>query len=237
MMVVAASAVVCAIAVAPAHAAGKGKGNNNGSSAVIGYEIDPDSCAVSVTSTKDISNVVIQDADGNQVEKFDDLSGHSFDLGNYTALLTEGTLHVKSGNNGNRGLGPDVGDEFREELAACLEPDCPFIAEIDEFQNAGSSISLDLSNVCQLRNTEADFLNVADGRPNTFTSDFNGSVAFSRLLDFRGSNECVDIAIVPQPQFARFAACTSGLEPGQISPEEARACAVEMGCTNFNIPD
>lgn len=133
-VVLAAAATAMIFTLSTGHAAGKGKGGNGGS-AVIGYEIDPHSCEVTVTSTKDISNIVIKNADGDTIKKWDGLSGKSFsDFGMYAAYLPEGSLHIKSGNNGVRGLGPDIEeyeDGFRADLAACLEPPtkCPCVDE------------------------------------------------------------------------------------------------------------
>ena len=102
---------------AAADAMGDGNGNSQGSSAVITTEIDfNDNCSVTVTSTKELSNIVIESTDGSV--RFDDLSGHQYTISGED-LLNAVNVYVKSGNNGtrgkrNRGLGEPLDtDEFR----------------------------------------------------------------------------------------------------------------------------
>jgi hypothetical protein len=93
---------------------------NQGSSAVVGAVFDCTS--VTVSSTKDLSNVVLQFADGT-VQKFDGLSGHEGTFAgtgdNDGAVLTG--VWIKSGNNAS-GDGPGYG-EFIASTADCVEDD------------------------------------------------------------------------------------------------------------------
>lgn len=232
-----ATTIVCVSAANAHHKAGHG-GGNNGNSAVIGYVIDPASCAVAVNSTKDISNITIQDADGNEVIKFDDLSGNTFDLGAYTALLTEGTIHVKSGNNGSRGLGPDIGDVFRDELLDCLRPECPLETEIIDALNSGYRLGTNEQLFCSLfsNSIPADFITLFEDRNGvgSITSQFSGELGII-FIDSNASPRCVSVAPLPFQSGFFATACPSGVSQGRLDSDEARACAVTMGCSNFEI--
>ena len=128
---------------AAADAMGDGNGNSQGSSAVITTEIDfNDNCSVTVTSTKELSNIVIESTDGSV--RFDDLSGHQYTISGED-LLNAVNVYVKSGNNGtrgkrNRGLGEPLDtDEFRASEIANdgIDQNCngsdltTFFADID----------------------------------------------------------------------------------------------------------
>ena len=117
------SAFVALSLVSTVGAVGKGKGNAEGSYPDIGYVInEQNDCAVTITSNKGISNIVIKGPDGATIKKWDDLTGDEFTITDiaYLASLELGTLHVKSGNNGKRGLGEPVAEGFTSELTSCL---------------------------------------------------------------------------------------------------------------------
>ena len=80
---------------------------NKGDQAVAEIDVEWTSCSsINVTSSKDISNIVIE-VDGEQV-KFDDLSGTTF---SHDELATITNVWVKSGNN-QSGDGPGYGQLF-----------------------------------------------------------------------------------------------------------------------------
>ena len=143
---------------AAADAMGDGNGNSQGSSAVITTEIDfNDNCSVTVTSTKELSNIVIESTDGSV--RFDDLSGHQYTISGED-LLNAVNVYVKSGNNGtrgkrNRGLGEPLDtDEFRASEIANdgIDQNCngfdltTFFADIDGdgFGNPNNTMNFDV---------------------------------------------------------------------------------------------
>lgn len=96
---------------------------NQGSSAVVGAVFDCTS--VTVSSTKDLSNVVLQFADGT-VQKFDGLSGEKGTFAgtgaNDGAVITG--VWIKSGNNAS-GDGPGYGEFIASDLEDCVDDDGP----------------------------------------------------------------------------------------------------------------
>jgi len=242
--------VACIAVIACTHSAsvysengkgkGQGKGNGNGGSAVIGYSIAPNSCAVTVTSTKDISNIVIKDDSGNTIKKWDNLSGGSFaNFGMYAAYLPDSQLHVKSGNNGKRGLGAEIGDQFRSDLLACLEPACPFDDLIDV---ASGSVIIDLDTGCSLASTTTPgaLLEVFDCRAIACSPELSGEIWFVRREDANGVNDCSthgNPVATPGGIGPYDTSCGSSTIDGRVNVTQARACAVAMGCSQFDIPD
>lgn len=87
-----------------------------GAGAEVDAELDCDNTTVTVTSTKDLSNVVLRLSDGSDV-KFEGLSGPSatFDAPPGTTIVA---VFVKSGNNGS-GAGPGYGEQVDAPAASC----------------------------------------------------------------------------------------------------------------------
>lgn len=82
-------------------------------------------CAsVEVTSSKDLSNVVLVFEDGSH-QRFEDLSGHAGSFAGTGAHLgaVVVTAYVKSGNN-TSGEGPGYGERF-DSAALCGAPSFP----------------------------------------------------------------------------------------------------------------
>lgn len=102
-----------------------GNGTGKGGTALIGYDIVNDHCDVEFSSTKDLSNIVIEYADGSPI-KYDDLSGYEYIIPG--AVLEEATaVYVKSGNNGqrgrkNRGYGQPMTQTFFDKVEECFTP-------------------------------------------------------------------------------------------------------------------
>lgn len=107
---------------ATGHAAGKGKGGGSGKggSALIGYDVLTSNCDVEFSSTKSLSNIVIEYAEGSPI-KFDNLSGYNYTI--LGALLEEATaVYVKSGKNGKRNLGEPMDSQFFDDIDRCFTP-------------------------------------------------------------------------------------------------------------------
>ena len=104
---------------------GKGGGKKNGGNALIGFDILNAHCDVEFSSTKDLSNIVIEYASGSPI-KYDNLSGYNYTIPG--AVLEEATaVYVKSGNNGsrgkkNRGYGAPIGVELFTAVTECFAP-------------------------------------------------------------------------------------------------------------------
>lgn len=86
--------------------------------AVITVEFHDDDMGFNVTSTKDISNVIVELCDGT-LHKHDDLDGLYF---NHTEDQEIVSVYVKSGNNGIEGNDPPgAGERFLNEGVDCDE--------------------------------------------------------------------------------------------------------------------
>ena len=212
-----------ALCLSTGHAGNHGKnhGKGKGRSAVISYSIEPGTCAVTINSTKDLSNIVLKDSSGNRLMKWDDLSGKSFsDFGMlYGALLADGSLYVKSGNNGkrgkrNRGLGAEIGDSFRSELADCLDTpvlvQCPaeVKAEIDLVIASTTNLTVfDRTDRCEIY-----------GASNSFAIVYNGSSSANGFnVDFRYQLPDTSTGVI------------------DLTLEEADACQLHTGrCDNYD---
>ena len=91
---------------------------NPGADAVISVRFADDDMGFNVTSSKDISNVIVVLCDGSQ-HKHDDLTGHFF---NHTEDQEVTGVYVKSGNNGIEGNDPPgAGQFFPNEGVDCSE--------------------------------------------------------------------------------------------------------------------
>ena len=154
------------------------KRGGKGSRAVISYSIDAIDCAVTISSTKKIRSIVLKDSDGKRLKIWRKLNSKTFsDFGMYSALLTEGRLIVSSGSNGRRGKRShtEIGDEFRAELAACLDvsvPMCPTVitTAMDLVDESNVDFLVDEANACEIYGP-AGSVGVYNG-----LSDRNGSV-------------------------------------------------------------
>lgn len=89
---------------------------DSGSTAVVDAEFNCDNTSVEVTSTKDLSNVVLRLSNGEDV-KFDGLTGTSgsFDAPSGTTIEV---VFVKSGNNAS-GSGPGYGEAVEAPAGSC----------------------------------------------------------------------------------------------------------------------
>lgn len=215
------------------HRRGKSKRNRGGKggSAVISYDIDPGTCAVTVSSTKSLSNIVLKDSSGKTIKKWDNLSGKSFsDFGMYNAILADGSLYIKSGNNGkrgkrNRGLGAEIGGDFRTDLESCLTTtplaDCPFESQIDDVRDAaGGNANLDVfdnEKSCEFFfNTQAiSVVNNTDG------TGYVGVSYFRDTCTAIGTPGTVD-------------KCADFVD-GTLEPAEAQACVDHMSLCSTEI--
>lgn len=86
--------------------------------AVITVDFHEDDMGFNVTSTKDISNVIVELCDGT-LHKHDDLEGLTF---NHTEDQKVVSVYVKSGNNGIEGNDPPgAGERFFNDGVDCDE--------------------------------------------------------------------------------------------------------------------
>ena len=83
--------------------------------AVISVVFSADDLGFNVTSSKDISNVIVEFCDGSR-HKHDGLDGHTFD---HTENQSVAAVFVKSGNNGIAGNDPPGAGERFENAGAC----------------------------------------------------------------------------------------------------------------------
>lgn len=114
-------AMLLALLTIPARAGHNPNHNPGGDDAVITAVFSPDHLSVTVTSTKDLSNVVLAFCDGIH-QKFDGLSGKS---GTFSGTGTNqgkpiATVWVKSGNN-DSGDGPGYGQRFNNPNNPCAQ--------------------------------------------------------------------------------------------------------------------
>ncbi len=100
---------------------------SQGSSAVVGALFGCDGLSVTVTSTKDLSNVVLVQADGTHV-KHDGLSGSA---GTFSANQAITGVYIKSGNNGS-GAGPGYGEYVPFVCSESVEAPAPPAMDIIE---------------------------------------------------------------------------------------------------------
>lgn len=101
--------------------------HSQGSSAVVGALFGCDGLSVTVTSTKDLSNVVLVLTDGTHV-KHDGLSGLA---GTFSANQAITGVYIKSGNNGS-GAGPGYGEHVPFVCSEPVEAPAPPAMDIIE---------------------------------------------------------------------------------------------------------
>lgn len=116
-----------------------------GDDAEITVDFSEDGLTINVTSTKDISNIIIEDCLG-VTHKHDDLDGLFF---NHTETFVIAGVWVKSGDNSDPNGPPGAGERFdnpnAEELCEAA-PECPEM-DLTAVANADGSISLNWTDV------------------------------------------------------------------------------------------
>jgi hypothetical protein len=85
---------------------------------------------VDVTSTKDLSNVVLRFDDGS-IQKFDELTGEAGTFAGIGAAIDKAivTVWIKSGDN-QSGDGPGFGERFDAPGASCADPETGPVLDI-----------------------------------------------------------------------------------------------------------
>lgn len=90
---------------------------NENSVSEIDVEFTPDGLGFNVTSSKGISNVVVEYCDGEQHKHEGALFAGEVKFWNHTETQVVKYVYVKSGSEGEQGLGP----KFTNEHAICTE--------------------------------------------------------------------------------------------------------------------
>ena len=198
------------------------------------YNIDSDTCKVTLKTRRNIRRITQRDSDGNIVKRWSTRKGESVrlfsDFDKFPVSLTEGTIKVKTGYK-DRVKFQEIGDQFRADLTDCLtvdpepvEPICPFATEILN-ASGGENIevglfSQDPASTCTLVNTvtdiagtivAADVITLFDSRAVPFDAlgatitDTLGILEFSLIGTFDGG-QC--LSTFPQ-SIAGIPACPS----------------------------
>lgn len=119
--------------------------NAQGEDADITVVFSDDGMTINVTSTKDISNVIIEDCLG-VTHKHDNLDGLFF---NHTETFVIAGVWVKSGDNSDPNGPPGAGERFDNPNADELcdgAPECPEM-DLTAVANADGSITLEWTDV------------------------------------------------------------------------------------------
>jgi len=225
---------VFALTTGLASAANNNGGNGNGNMPNQGkgkngatYNIDQNTCAVTITSTKRLKTIVLNDEDGNVLNEWTQISGKTFtDFGIYAASLPQGQLYVN---------GVKIEDNFTLALEACLMPECRFATEIDNAleTQVTSNYDTDTAGRCVVSHTVSDNLYVVvvdDG--SLFNADQFGitfAQAFERIICTTG------IAPVWWPSSEDNVCPSVALTDGTLDAEEAKSCANLLGCNMFGL--
>jgi len=194
----------------------------------LSYNIDHDTCKVTLKTTRNVRRITQRDPNGNIIKRWSTRSGERVrlfnDFSKFADGLTEGTLKVKTGYK-NRVKFQEIGDQFRADLVDCFTKDrsvdpelatCPAVVltAIEEIFGAESDLNpvtvINTANSCT-----AFFDDRSVGVFNGLSAD-NGGV--------------VGAAIDNTP----FPLDASGL-PGSLTLEEVGACAMAIsGCDDFD---
>jgi len=198
----------------------------------LSYNIDHDTCKVTLKTTRNVRRITQRDAYGNIIKRWSSKKGERVrlfsDFSKFADGLTEGTLKVKTGYK-NRVKFQEIGGQFRADLVDCLTKDrdvdpvtpvdpveppvmatCPAEVQtaIDEIFGAASDLDpvvvIDTANSCT-----------------AFFDDRSVGV-FNGLSDDNGGVVGAAIDNTPFPLDA------SGL-PGSLTLEEVDACAIAIG--------
>ena len=183
----------------------------------LSYNIDSDTCKVTLKTRRNIRRITQRDASGEIVKRWSTRKGERVrlfsDFDKFPIALTEGTIKVKTGYR-DKVKFQEIGDEFRADLIDCLtvepEPElvsaCPFSSEIADF--TGTNVVVDQNSSCSINDLANDSVDI--GRP-------LGFLLLPTEFDFE------------------IEGSVNGFEiDAGLSEEQAIACAVEAGCSELN---
>ena len=92
----------------------------------LSYNIDHDTCKVTLKTTRNVRRITQRDPNGNIIKRWSTRSGERVrlfnDFSKFADGLTEGTLKVKTGYK-NRVKFQEIGDQFRADLIDCFTKD------------------------------------------------------------------------------------------------------------------
>jgi len=187
-LVTAAALSVCT--VASVQAAGKGKRNNV--TEPITYSIDDETCIVTFSTNKDISNIVINymGPDPVRYEGTPTIPGEK--------LVDAITVHVKAGRNGGNGKNQKggIGDPVIgviEDTETCLHPPRPLNAcgvEGDQLQVVETYFNQDLAGATYDSCTFPgfNFINFAWTDGGLMSSRSDGTIAFESFIQAQNAD-------------------------------------------------
>ena len=198
--------------------------------------LDSDTCKVTLKTRRNIRRITQRDASGEIVKRWSTRKGESVrlfsDFDKFPIALTEGTIKVKTGYR-DKVKFQEIGDEFRADLIDCLtvepEPGCPVSSEIVEFLNE--------QPVPNFIDPLAGVTVVDPSVPvATFTADpivVQDNGFFCELMNPTGNSILIDTVQVEGTATHSISFDGSGLN-SSLTLDQARACADEAGCSNFN---
>jgi len=212
------------------------------------YNIDSDTCKVTLKTRRNIRRITQRDSDGNIVKRWSTKKGERVrlfsDFDKFPVSLTEGTIKVKTGYK-DRVKFQEIGDQFRADLTDCLtvdqdpvEPICPFATEIfnvsggDLIDQSDPTTCVIITDVLNADGTVValNFITLFDSRetPLGFSgSTITDTIGFidSDLLSPVEGDECLSIS--PQAIDGLPPCSPDGvITDGTLTAGEARACAV-----------
>jgi len=190
----------------------------------LSYNIDHDTCKVTLKTTRNVRRITQRDPNGNIIKRWSTRSGERVrlfnDFSKFADGLTEGTLKVKTGYK-NRVKFQEIGDQFRADLVDCFTKDRSVDPVDDpELATCPAVVQTAINSLFGAASDAGESVFVEDF-PNACTAFFNtGSVGvFNGLSAQNGGVVGADIDGVPLP----------------LTLEEVDACALAIGqCDSFN---
>ena len=179
--------------------------NQSNNQPIIGYEIDPESCEVTITSDNPLRAVEIRDQEGLLIEKWSKIQSNTFTIDDPAILATlpENTVIAKAGEKRGRKTRQLLPQEFSNELSQCMtSATCPEVLA-DRLQIAViDSIEEDVKASCIANVT----VSLTTPTPATYSTMYT----------------VVDDAVVGWGTF-----------PAIPGADAAYACAILLGCENY----
>ena len=207
----------------------------------LSYNIDHDTCKVTLKTTRNVRRITQRDPNGNIIKRWSTRSGERVrlfnDFSKFADGLTEGTLKVKTGYK-NRVKFQEIGDQFRADLIDCFTKDVDPVEPPTEPEVTCPAVVVDAVNslVSDANgDSEADAQPVSVGRTanscTLFFGDaltnpggisvvgiFNGESAENGF----GAGAAINGEAAPVDEFGN---------PVSLSPEQLGACVVAIGAS------